>query len=234
MAKTSGIVVICSYRPKPGNEQEVLELTDRHLHALRASRLITTYPHTAMQAEDGTVIEIFEWASVEAARKAETDTRIQEVWRKFAELADFVPLSSVQETTRPFAHFRRPEAKRRNRVVHFELLAMDPERCKNFYEKVFAWKITPFTGGGYMMVDSGEEPQIGIHGGIMRKLKPEHAGVCNTVQVDSIDEHCILVGQNGGKIVAPRAAIPGIGWFAYATDPEGTVFGMMQLDPTAK
>lgn len=28
-------------------------------------------------------------------------------------------------------------------------------------------------------------------------------------------------------------AIPGVGWLAYAKDPEGTIFGMMQSDPSA-
>jgi predicted enzyme related to lactoylglutathione lyase len=31
----------------------------------------------------------------------------------------------------------------------------------------------------------------------------------------------------------PKMAVPGVGWLAYAKDPEGTVFGMMQEDPDA-
>lgn len=29
-------------------------------------------------------------------------------------------------------------------------------------------------------------------------------------------------------------AIPGIGWLAYCTDPEGNTFGIMQNDPKAR
>jgi predicted enzyme related to lactoylglutathione lyase len=28
-------------------------------------------------------------------------------------------------------------------------------------------------------------------------------------------------------------AVPGIGWTAYFTDPEGNAFGIMQFDPSA-
>ena len=41
-------------------------------------------------------------------------------------------------------------------------------------------------------------------------------------------------GISGGAVIADKAAIPGIGWFAQFKDPEGNVFGAMQDDPTAK
>ena len=37
----------------------------------------------------------------------------------------------------------------------------------------------------------------------------------------------------GGSEALPVMAIPGVGWLAYAKDPEGTIFGMMQSDPSA-
>ena len=37
-----------------------------------------------------------------------------------------------------------------------------------------------------------------------------------------------------GKIIVPKAAIPGVGWFAYFADTEGNVSGIMQSDPEAK
>jgi len=30
----------------------------------------------------------------------------------------------------------------------------------------------------------------------------------------------------------PKLAVKGIGWLAYCKDPKGTLFGMMQMDPT--
>ncbi len=31
----------------------------------------------------------------------------------------------------------------------------------------------------------------------------------------------------------PLTPIPGVGWLAYAMDPDGNLFGMMQPDPSA-
>jgi predicted enzyme related to lactoylglutathione lyase len=36
------------------------------------------------------------------------------------------------------------------------------------------------------------------------------------------------------KIVQPKMAIPGIGYYAVCKDSEGNTFGIMQDDPTAK
>lgn len=49
----------------------------------------------------------------------------------------------------------------------------------------------------------------------------------NTISVESIDEYSKKVEKLGGKIL-PKVEIPGIGWYALATDPEGNQFGIMQ------
>jgi predicted enzyme related to lactoylglutathione lyase len=38
----------------------------------------------------------------------------------------------------------------------------------------------------------------------------------------------------GGQVAVPKMAVPGVGWLAYCTDPEGHIFGMMQSDTSAK
>jgi hypothetical protein len=37
----------------------------------------------------------------------------------------------------------------------------------------------------------------------------------------------------GGTVVAPKMAVPGVGWTAYFADPEGNAFGVMEFDPAA-
>jgi predicted enzyme related to lactoylglutathione lyase len=37
----------------------------------------------------------------------------------------------------------------------------------------------------------------------------------------------------GGEVVVPRMTIPGIGHQAYCKDPEGNLFGIHQVDPSA-
>jgi predicted enzyme related to lactoylglutathione lyase len=58
-------------------------------------------------------------------------------------------------------------------------------------------------------------------------------GPVNVVDVPSCDEYVSRAERAGGKTVVPKMAIPGIGWLAYCTDPEGNTFGLMQSDPSA-
>ena len=52
--------------------------------------------------------------------------------------------------------------------------------------------------------------------------------------MESVDEAVAGVKAHGGRIVMEKAAIPGVGWLAYFTDPEGNLFGLMQPDANAK
>jgi quinol monooxygenase YgiN len=100
-----GIVAICTYRPKPGRERDFLALLKTHLPTLRAEGLITAQPPLTARAADGTVVEVFEWASAAARRQAHENPAVQACWGKFDALADFVTLGSLAEAQRPFADF---------------------------------------------------------------------------------------------------------------------------------
>lgn len=56
----------------------------------------------------------------------------------------------------------------------------------------------------------------------------------NTIDVPSCDEYLGKIEAAGGKNVMPKMAVPGIGWLAYCTDPEGNTFGILQADEGAK
>ena len=58
--------------------------------------------------------------------------------------------------------------------------------------------------------------------------------VVNTVDVPSVDEFTGKVTKSGGKVVAPKMAIPGMGYVAYCQDTEGNTFGIFQMDEKAK
>jgi predicted enzyme related to lactoylglutathione lyase len=119
------------------------------------------------------------------------------------------------------------------RVVHFEIPADEPERAAKFYETVFGWKIKKWEGPvEYWLVTTGEAPEPGIDGGIMRR--GEQNTTVNTVSVASVDVFVEKITAAGGKVAAPKMAVPGVGWFAYCSDTEGNVFGIMQDDPSAK
>jgi predicted enzyme related to lactoylglutathione lyase len=119
------------------------------------------------------------------------------------------------------------------RVVHFEVMAADPQRARQFYANVFGWEITKWEGPEeYWLISSGPDDQPGINGGIGQS-RGEPLTV-NTVDVPSIDAYTEKVVASGGKVVLPKMAVPGVGWLVYCQDTEGIVFGMMQSDPGAK
>jgi predicted enzyme related to lactoylglutathione lyase len=119
------------------------------------------------------------------------------------------------------------------RVVHFEIDAAKPERAVNFYEKVFGWKLTKWEGPiEYWLISTGKENEAGIDGGLARRTESEPSTV-NTIDVPSVDEFVKKVERNGGSIIRPKMAVPGVGYMAYFRDPEGNIFGMMERDESA-
>ena len=120
------------------------------------------------------------------------------------------------------------------RVIHFEIDAAKPERLVAFYEKTFGWKMEKREGPvDYWLITTGKDDQPGISGGLSKRTESQPTMV-NTIGVPSVDEFAKKVEKNGGKIVVPKHAIPGVGYIAYFKDPEGNMFGMMQDDSSAK
>jgi predicted enzyme related to lactoylglutathione lyase len=52
--------------------------------------------------------------------------------------------------------------------------------------------------------------------------------------VPALDDYLGRVQQNGGSLALPKMAVPGVGWLAYAKDTEGNIFGLMQMDSSAR
>jgi len=125
----------------------------------------------------------------------------------------------------------------KNRVVHFEIGAEDPKKLSEFYQKALGWEINEWPGSNYWMVGKEEDRSVGaIFGGIMKRFENEKT--INTIEVEDIDAAIKDVTGNGGKIVKEKASMdmgPGeVMWWCYAADPEGNVFGLMQMAKAAK
>jgi len=120
------------------------------------------------------------------------------------------------------------------RVIFFELPADDPKRAIAFYEKVFGWTITKWEGPfDYWLITTGPDDEPGINGAIMPRRMPEQVTV-DTMSVESVDDFTKRIVEAGGTVMIPKQAVPGQGYLAYCTDTEGNVFGVMQMDPSAK
>lgn len=117
-------------------------------------------------------------------------------------------------------------------IVHFELPADDVARAKAFYEALFGWTIEPVPGmGDYHGVVTSDSASD-IHGGMMARQNPGHVFV-TYVSTDSVDESLAKAIALGATEMMPKMPVPGMGWFAQFRDPEGTIMGLWQEDPTA-
>jgi len=101
----SGIVVIVAYRPKPGKENELVDLVRSRVPTLRKEGLASDRVPTIMRARDGTIIEVSEWKSREAIDAAHKNPNVLAMWNQFFALCDCVPLKSLAEAEEMFAGF---------------------------------------------------------------------------------------------------------------------------------
>ena len=116
------------------------------------------------------------------------------------------------------------------RVVHFEVYADDMDRASKFYGDVFGWTVNKWEGEGgfaYWLVNTGEEPEQGINGGMVQRSSPE---TVTTIMLDvpTVDEYVDKITSGGGTVVVPKFAVPGVGYAAYFKDTEGNYFGIFE------
>ncbi len=113
-------------------------------------------------------------------------------------------------------------------IVHFEIPADDLKRAKTFYTKLFGWKIEDVPGMDYTMIDT-----YGLNGGMMKRMHPDQ-GITDYFGVPSVDEYSARVEKLGGKILVPKMAVPGMGYFVICADTENNAFGIWESDHSAK
>jgi hypothetical protein len=122
------------------------------------------------------------------------------------------------------------------KVVHFEIPADDLDRARTFYGSVFGWQITHVPDLDYTLVNTvavDEATQMpvepgAINGGMFRRSTGMPSAPVLVLDVDSVDDALKQVEAAGGAVVQPRTEIPGMGAFAYFTDPEGNTLGLFE------
>lgn len=120
-------------------------------------------------------------------------------------------------------------------IVHFEIPTDDLERAKKFYTELFGWKIEKYPGPKeyWMITTTDEEGKKALEGGMTQRQDPQHP-ITNYIDVPSIDEYAVKVENLGGKVVFPKTAVPGIGYFAGCLDTEDNIFAIWETDDSAK
>ncbi|GLX70344.1 hypothetical protein [Paenibacillus glycanilyticus] len=102
-------IAFALYRPHAGKEKELHAIVKEHGPALIQEGLITELPVLKLEAEDGTVIEIFEWKSEESMHQAHKSPVIWPIWERMMEVAEMTGLGSLKEAGHPFPNFKRLE-----------------------------------------------------------------------------------------------------------------------------
>jgi predicted enzyme related to lactoylglutathione lyase len=108
-------------------------------------------------------------------------------------------------------------------VVHFEIGAENGEKTAAFYAKLFDWKVQQF-GPTTSMFDTGTKEGIMGH---VNQLGHEPHNYCVVyVGVDDLAKYIKKAEAAGAKVCVPATEVPGMGHFAWLTDPAGNTFGM--------
>lgn len=110
-------------------------------------------------------------------------------------------------------------------VVHWELWSKDPVKVSEFYKTAFDWDVRSIPEMNYTLVETGGEG--GINGGIMTPQEgPWPSNMTFYIDVDDLDVYGKRVTDAGGKIVAEKMDVPGVGQFSLFEDPDRRVLGM--------
>jgi predicted enzyme related to lactoylglutathione lyase len=118
-------------------------------------------------------------------------------------------------------------------LVYFEVTADDLKRAAQFYRDAFGWAIVqPDAAADYYEIETGSKDDPGVPGGVVGRSNA-YESVINTFDVDDVDEFAKKIAEAGGEVLAPKIAIPGVGFFQYCQDTEGNTFGIMQYDESA-
>ena len=108
-------------------------------------------------------------------------------------------------------------------VSWFEIHTADPDRAKSFYGSVFGWSFDD-SMPGYSMDGLGDGAPIG--GGIAHSDGAYPNDTVFNIQVPDVPAACAAVEAAGGSVVMPAGTTPFGLTFAYAADPDGSVFGL--------
>ena len=119
------------------------------------------------------------------------------------------------------------------RVVHFEIISVEPERVIRFYTDLLGWTFRVVEGHeDYWHIRTGSDDEPGINGGLTRPYfdgpRPGAGTWVCTVEVPSLDGYNARIKACGGEIAVPQFAIAGVGLMLHARDPDGNLFGLIQ------
>ena len=121
------------------------------------------------------------------------------------------------------------EATVSNPFCHVELNTTDVKKAKDFYSKLFDWKLEDMPGGEYTMIGVGE----GTGGGMMKNPIPGAPSFwLSYVLVDDIQAATKKAQSLGATVMKDVTPVMDYGEFSVLQDPTGAHFALWK--PTRK
>ena len=120
-----------------------------------------------------------------------------------------------------------------NPFVHVELNTNDADKAKDFYDKLFDWKMedVPMPSGTYTMISVGD----GTGGGLMKHPMPGAPSMWLAyVLVDDIEASTKKAKSLGATVTTHVTEGVGMGWLSIIVDPTGAVLGWAKARATRR
>ena len=117
------------------------------------------------------------------------------------------------------------ESPMSNPFCHVELNTTDVKKAKDFYGKLFDWKLKDIDspGGGYTMIGVGD----GTGGGMMKNPIPGASSFwLSYVLVDNIEAATKKAKSLGAKVMKDVTPVSDFGWLSIIADPTGAHLGL--------
>ena len=129
-----------------------------------------------------------------------------------------------------------------NNLTHFAINADDTARACRFYENVFGWQFQSWGQPDFFQISTGDKTSPAVDNVVQGALQKRREivpgahmiGYECSFSVASVDAVAGAVEANGGSIVMPKVAIPGVGRLIFFKDTEGNIAGAIEFDPAAK
>jgi predicted enzyme related to lactoylglutathione lyase len=135
----------------------------------------------------------------------------------------------IERPVKPSATERRVPSRPKekamaNPFVHVELNTTDLGKAKDFYGKLFDWKLedAPMPEGTYTLINVGQ----GTGGGMMKQMMPGAPSAwLPYVVVDDIEASTKKAKSLGAKVLKDVTEVPQMGWLSIINDPTGATLG---------
>jgi len=116
----------------------------------------------------------------------------------------------------------------KGQIAHVEIPADEPDRAQRFYGELFGWQFRAMPEYEDYFLFTAGDGDGSVGGAIGKRNVSAPNQVRNYISVDSIDDAVAQVPGLGGTVTEPKQEVPGQGWFAVCTDPEGNEFALWQ------